>query len=166
MLQAVINNKIISVDINGDKVKINGGEQVLDILKINNGQQYHLLYKSHSYYFEIIGFDKTAKTYTIAFNGNTYQVGIKDRFDQLLHSMGLDKLNTVKINDVKAPMPGLVLSIKIAIGDEVKKGDALLILEAMKMENIIKSPIDGKIKSIQISEKQAVDKGQVLFIFE
>ena len=47
----------------------------------------------------------------------------------------------------------------------MKKGDALLILEAMKMENVIKSPIDGVIKQIVVSEKQAVDKNQALILF-
>ena len=70
-----------------------------------------------------------------------------------------------KINEVKAPMPGLVLSIKVSENQEVKKGDAILILEAMKMENVIKSPIDGVIKQIVVSEKQAVDKNQALILF-
>ena len=62
-------------------------------------------------------------------------------------------------------MPGLVLSIKVAAEQVVNKGDALLILEAMKMENVIKSPIDGVIKQVVVSEKQAVDKNQPLILF-
>lgn len=166
MLQAIVQNKTISVEINGNNAIVNGEKQVLDILKLNNGKNYHLIYKEHSYFFEIVNYDTETKTYTIAFNGNNYQIGIKDKFDQLLHSMGLDKLVAAKVNDVKAPMPGLVLSTKVQIGDNVKKGDALLILEAMKMENIIKAPSDGIIKAVLVTEKQAVDKGQVLFVFE
>jgi biotin carboxyl carrier protein len=62
-------------------------------------------------------------------------------------------------------MPGLVLSIKVSENQEVKKGDPILILEAMKMENVIKSPIDGVIKQVVVSEKQAVDKNQSLITF-
>ncbi len=166
MLQAIVQNKTIAVDINGNNAIVNGEKQVLDILKLNDGKNFHLLYKEHSYYFEIVNFDADTKIYTIAFNGHQYQVGIKDKFDQLLQSMGLDKLVAAKVNDVKAPMPGLVLSIKVQVGNTVKKGDALLILEAMKMENIIKAPTDGTIKAVLVTEKQAVDKGQVLFVFE
>jgi biotin carboxyl carrier protein len=79
--------------------------------------------------------------------------------------MGLDAVSKPKVNDVKAPMPGLVLSIKVQEGMEVKKGDPILILEAMKMENIIKSPVDGIVKSIAVKEKQAVDKNQTLINF-
>ena len=62
-------------------------------------------------------------------------------------------------------MPGLVLDILVKVGDEVKKGDPLMILEAMKMENILKSASDGVIKKINVEKKQAVEKGQVLINF-
>ncbi len=84
----------------------------------------------------------------------------------MLKHLGLDQANKVKVNEVKAPMPGLVLSLKVTEQQAVKKGDAILILEAMKMENVIKSPIDGVIKQIVVSEKQAVDKNQTLVLFQ
>ena len=62
-------------------------------------------------------------------------------------------------------MPGLVLSVLVKEGDEVKKGDNLLVLEAMKMENIIKSPADVTIKSIKIKASDKVEKNQVLIQF-
>ncbi|HEY1047192.1 MAG TPA: biotin/lipoyl-containing protein [Bacteroidia bacterium] len=165
MLESIVNGKTIKVELSGEQVKVNGEESVLDILEIQNGKYFHLLYKQHSYMFEILGYDKETKTYSIGFDGRTYEVGIKDRFDQLLKSMGLDQASKPKVNDVKAPMPGLVLSIKVTENQEVKKGDPILILEAMKMENIIKSPVDGVIKQITVSEKQAVDKNQTLITF-
>ena len=165
MLESIVNGKTIKVELSGAQVKVNGEESVLDILEIQNGKYFHLLYKQHSYMFEILGYDKETKTYSIGFDGRTYEVGIKDRFDQLLKSMGLDQASKPKVNDVKAPMPGLVLSIKVSENQEVKKGDPILILEAMKMENIIKSPVDGVIKQISVTEKQAVDKNQTLITF-
>ena len=77
----------------------------------------------------------------------------------------MDKLASTKVNDVKAPMPGLILSMSVAEGDEVKKGDPLLILEAMKMENVIKSPSDGVIKSIKAAQGDSVEKNEVLIQF-
>lgn len=165
MLESIVNGKTIKVELSAAQVKVNGEESVLDILEIQNGKYFHLLYKQHSYMFEILGYDKETKTYSIGFDGRTYEVGIKDRFDQLLKSMGLDQASKPKVNDVKAPMPGLVLSIKVSENQEVKKGDPILILEAMKMENIIKSPVDGVIKQITVAEKQAVDKNQTLITF-
>jgi biotin carboxyl carrier protein len=62
-------------------------------------------------------------------------------------------------------MPGLVHQILISEGQIVKKGDALLILEAMKMENVIKSPADGTATKIRVSKGQNVEKNQVLIQF-
>jgi biotin carboxyl carrier protein len=68
-----------------------------------------------------------------------------------------------KVDEIRAPMPGLVLQILVGPGEEVKRGDTLLILEAMKMENVIKSPGDGLIGQVSVEKGQPVDKGQVLF---
>lgn len=67
---------------------------------------------------------------------------------------------------VVAPMPGLVLQSEVNIGDEVKKGDSLVIIEAMKMENIIKSTSTGKIKNVFIEPGEAVEKNHKLIEFE
>jgi len=78
----------------------------------------------------------------------------------------MDNLSNKKVSNLKAPMPGLVLDISTKEGETVKKGDTLLILEAMKMENAIKSPTDGIIKNIAINKGEAVEKNQVILNFE
>ncbi len=102
----------------------------------------------------------------IAVNDNEYVISIQDKYDMLLDRLGLSDMTVKKLKDIKAPMPGLVLDIKIAPGDEVEEGDVILVLEAMKMENMIKSPGAGKIKSIKIEKGEAVEKGQVLIEVE
>jgi biotin carboxyl carrier protein len=97
-------------------------------------------------------------------NNRIYDCEIKDQFDDLLKSLGLDNLNAKKINDIKAPMPGLVLKVLVTEGQEFKKGDNLLVLEAMKMENILKAPTDGIVKSIKIKPGDKVDKNEVLLL--
>ena len=77
----------------------------------------------------------------------------------------MDNLTANKIQQVKAPMPGLVLNILVNEGDEIKKGDSLLVLEAMKMENMIKSPTDGIIKKIEIKQGDKVEKNELLVSF-
>jgi biotin carboxyl carrier protein len=79
--------------------------------------------------------------------------------------MGMAQTGTGNLKDIKAPMPGLILDVKVAPGDLVKKGDVVLILEAMKMENSIKSPGDGVVKDIKVALKQSVEKNQVLIQF-
>ena len=88
-----------------------------------------------------------------------------DQFDELLHQLGMDNLNTATISEIKAPMPGLVLRILASVGQEVQKGGNLLVLEAMKMENIIKAPADVIIKSVKVNPGDKVEKNQVMMIF-
>jgi len=79
--------------------------------------------------------------------------------------MGISNLDSAQVNDMKAPMPGLILDILVTPGQEVKKGDQLLILEAMKMENVLKAPGDGTVSSIEVAKGDSVEKGQVLIKF-
>jgi biotin carboxyl carrier protein len=110
--------------------------------------------------------DETGKQLNILVNGVSYQVALENEFDVLLKKLGMDKLAGNKINNLKAPMPGLVLRLIVEPGATVKKGDPILVLEAMKMENIIKAVGDGVVKKINVSEKIAVEKNQVLVEFE
>lgn len=63
---------------------------------------------------------------------------------------------------VEAPMPGTVLELKVAVGDTVKAGQVLLVLEAMKMENDIASPKDGTVVAVHVSRGETVDSGKAL----
>ncbi len=77
----------------------------------------------------------------------------------------ITKNNNTVNNSVKSPMPGTILGVKVSVGDTVKVGDELLVLESMKMENMINSPLDGTISKILISEGDSVQHGQELIIF-
>ena len=67
---------------------------------------------------------------------------------------------------VTAPMPGTILSINVAAGDTVKRGQVLMILEAMKMENEIMCPCDGKVASVNTSKGAAVESGTLLCVIQ
>jgi biotin carboxyl carrier protein len=135
-----------------------------DLIKINP-YQYHLLYQEKSYNVEVVKLNTEEKSLVVKVNAIRLSLQLKDRYDELLHSLGLDKLASKKVNDIKAPMPGMVLKVLVSEGDEVKKGDALLVLEAMKMENILKSPADGIIQKISAVQGTAVEKNQLLIQF-
>jgi biotin carboxyl carrier protein len=143
---------------------IDGNEFTWDLNEKANSV-FHVIKNHQSYQVEVLKADKTEKNFTIRVNGNKYQVDVKDKFDELLKSLGFDNLNANKINEIKAPMPGLVLDLRVNEGDTIKKGDPVLVLEAMKMENIIKSPVDGIIKKINVKKGVAVEKNQVLVNF-
>ncbi len=130
------------------------------------GTTYHILQDNASYHTEIVQADFNNKKYAVKVNNTTYQVAIANELDLRIKEMGFSIGSSKHVNAIKAPMPGLLLDIHVAVDQEVKEDDPLLILEAMKMENIILSPRDGVIKSIAAAKGDAVDKGQLLIEFE
>ena len=125
----------------------------------------HLIKGSQSLEAELISIDFESKSLQIRLGYKTATIQLKDRFDLLLEKMGIASTGTGKLKEIKAPMPGLILDLKVKPGDMVKKGDIILVLEAMKMENIIKSPGEGIVKEVKVSLRQSVEKNQVLIQF-
>jgi len=126
----------------------------------------NLLHDHGSHNVQLLKKDFPNKYYVIKVNSNVYKVVISDDLDILINKMGLEAGKTSLENDIKAPMPGLILEITAKVGDEVKEGDAIMVLEAMKMENTITSPKDGIIKSIGVEKGQSVAKNELLIAFE
>lgn len=120
---------------------------------------------TNQYRLELIEQDPATKTTSLKINGKLVKAVTQTQLDLLLESMGLGGKAAKKAKDLKSPMPGLVVSIAVEVGQSVQKGDPLLVLEAMKMENTIKADGDGVVTAIKVSTKQAVDKGQVLIQF-
>ncbi|MFD2246220.1 acetyl-CoA carboxylase biotin carboxyl carrier protein subunit [Pontibacter ruber] len=165
MLQVkTADDKTWQVDIQKDAILLNGTPFNWDIAPIGPNT-YHIIKDSKSYTAELVEANYQDKTFTFKINGVKQTVSVKDRFDLLLDKLGMSNANAQKVNDVKAPMPGLILEIKVQPGQEVKKGDPIMILEAMKMENILKAPGDGVVKEIKVAVKQNVEKNQVLILF-
>lgn len=144
---------------------LNGSRLNVDLSVISNNAT-NIIYNDKSFNTEVVAINKAEKTCVVRVNGNNYSIRVEDQFDQLLKQLGLDNMASAKIAEVKAPMPGLVLDVVVEEGSEVKKGDNLLILEAMKMENIIKSPTDGVVKKISVNKSDKVEKNQVLVQFK
>lgn len=139
--------------------------QALDAIP-NGDQLFHVLYHGKAYQVELLEKNLVTQTYLLRVNGARYTVKIADALDQLVQKLGLGVHGGHKINSVKAPMPGLVLQVIVAPGQTVQKGDPLLILEAMKMENVLKATGEGVVKSINIEKGQAVEKGYLLIEME
>ena len=137
----------------------------LDVVSIAL-DKFHILHENIPYRAGIITSDFLKKNYTVKVNNNTYTVAISNSLDILIKQMGFETGLSKQVNFIKAPMPGLILEISVAVGQVVKENDNLIILGAMKMENSFLSPRDGIIKSISVSVGDAVDKGQLLIEFE
>lgn len=137
----------------------------LDVQEIQDGQ-FHIIRNNQSFTVTVLALDYEQKQFTLKVNDIVHTVQIEDEFDRLIHQLGMESTVSTKIDNITAPMPGLVLDILVEEGQTIEKGDSLLILEAMKMENVIKSPGIGVIKSISVGNKDAVDKGQILLELE
>ncbi len=87
---------------------------------------------------------------------------ILDPLDQQIKSMGLSNIDEQKSKNIIAPMPGLILDIMCKEGEEIKEGKSLLILEAMKMENVIKAEGNGTIEKIHKAIGDTVEKQQLI----
>ncbi len=150
--------------VNDSLFQINGKAVVADIIAIDD-TKLHLIVNHKSYTAELISRDESGKNLKLKINSAIFDLNVKDKIDLLLESMGLDKALVKTIKDIKAPMPGLVVNVLVKEGDQIKKGDALVALEAMKMENMIKSPADVTIKKIHVSKGMALEKGQIMIEF-
>ncbi len=126
----------------------------------------HLIHGGRSYRAELASIDLSSKTVNLKVNDATFSVKLKDDLDQLVTKMGMKANFLKKSADVVAPMPGLVLKIFVEEGQEVNEGDPVVILEAMKMENVLKAEGSGIVKKINASDGESVEKGVVLIEVE
>ena len=154
-------------EIKNDRQELLIGESPanIDLLRIKEGK-FHLIRGGKSYTASLIDLNTEEKTVDIKINNRLYHLDVEDQFDQLLHRLGMDDLVGAAVSQLKAPMPGLVLQLMVKEGQTLAKDESLLILEAMKMENVLKAPADVTIKKINVEEQQSVEKNQILIEFE
>ncbi|MFO7672741.1 MAG: acetyl-CoA carboxylase biotin carboxyl carrier protein subunit [Lutibacter sp.] len=152
------------------KVKVNDSHEFdikssdvenLDLLK-RSASKFHVISKNKSFDIKLEKADFNIREYVISVNTNNYTIKISNEIDHLIKEMGFTIGASVKANNIKAPMPGIILSVNVEENQEVKEGETLLILEAMKMENAISAPKSGFIKSIYAKSGETVEKGALL----
>ncbi len=148
-------------DFNFNESEINS----LDIVEKSN-KSYHVIENNQTFEATLLKSDFNKKKYSIQINGNVYEIKVSDELDILINELGMEASLEKKENDVKAPMPGLIVSIDVVVGQEVKENEGILVLEAMKMENTLLAPRDGIIKSIDIKVGDKVEKNTVLIEME
>ena len=124
------------------KVNIDGKEYDVKVEEINSGK---------------------LKVY---FNGETFEVETKSDIEKQLFGETEESSSSKEEGTVIAPLPGIIFSVNVKVGDKVKKGKKIISLIAMKMENEISSPIKGKVKEIRVKKGDTVNKGDVLAVIE
>lgn len=163
MNQIKVNQNFAFQAVLGNQPMLNGEPVLFDWQSSGNGE-FHVLLNNRSFRARLVNRNKAQHTATFEIEGELFEVKVLDQFDELVDKMGIN-LSVAQVKDLKAPMPGLVLKIDVQPGDVVEKDQPLLILEAMKMENVLKSPAAGTISSIEVTAGDKVDKNQVLLRF-
>jgi acetyl/propionyl-CoA carboxylase alpha subunit len=165
MQEVVFGDKSYKVESSKNEgfVVVNGDEKQIDSIQVAPNT-YHLIVDGESVTIEVVNPDGSNPEFMV--NGKPYSPTVKSETDLMLERLGLNIKAKKELKELKAPMPGLVLEFRVVPGDKVVEGDALVVLEAMKMENILKSPGEATVKSIEVTKGQAIEKNQVLITFE
>ncbi|MBW8688395.1 biotin/lipoyl-containing protein [Chitinophaga rhizophila] len=166
MIKAIVNSDL-SFKIDLEKHRVICDSQPVNWSDVPlPGGSHSVILDGKSFVAQVTKIDRDTKTVTIVIDQQEYEVVVEEPIDQLLAEMGMKDALNRKVNDLKAPMPGLVLKVLVEPGQAIKKGDPVLILEAMKMENVFKAAADAVVKEVKVKEKTAVEKGEVLVILE
>ncbi len=157
---------LIANDSNPLKGSIDGKETEIAIIEGAGTNNLLIERSGKKFRVKLLQIDSVLKKAILKINGDILEITQEDEYDVLLKSLGMGAGAVKKVNDMKAPMPGVVIDIKVKPGQAVAKDEGIVVLEAMKMENLLKSPIDGIIKSVEISKGDTVEKNKVLVNFE
>ena len=161
-MEHLTKNKHYTASVNGHWLFENiDTDTIGECIAIGN-DEYHLVANNTSIRLKVVDINYGSKTFVIQVKGQKYTVTLEDAFDQLIKNMGFSAYDSHTAGNIKAPMPGLVLDILVTKNEKVEAGTPLLILEAMKMENVIKADGHGTIKAIAVEKGMPVEKGQLL----
>lgn len=144
---------------NLDSVVLDGENYKVEILKKYPNNVYTFLVNNKVL---LVQYNETSKDVKIIHNNFEHKVEVKTETKALLEEFIKDAGLGDSESDIHAPMPGLVVKVLTSEGAEVKQGEKLVIIEAMKMENALSSPVDGIVKKIHVKEGTPVDKDAVL----
>lgn len=159
---ATVNNKEYEIVIDNDQeVMVNGERYEIDFQYLNGDGVLSLLLNNRS--LEAVVDDK-GDSWEVLTRGELYTVQVQDeRAYRLAQARGSGPAVTGEAH-VASPMPGLIVAVAVAVGDHVHKGDKVVILESMKMENELRAPRDGVILRINVNKGDSVEKDQTLIV--
>ncbi len=157
-----INNKTYIIEINDDKrVFVDSVEYAVDFESVSGQPVYSLLLDGRSYEAYVYA-DEETDAWQVLLSGDLYTVQVEDEREKRLRAQAGGVAAATGEFNLKAPMPGLIVDVLVAEGQAVKKGDILIILESMKMQNELKSPIDGTVQRVRAKGGESVEHNQVL----
>ncbi len=141
-------------------------------------KQFKYTIDGKEYEVEIVNINEETNVANVKVNGKAFEVGMEKPTEEEKPKVTLGKpaeedseettssANVDTANAIKAPLPGTITAVNVKVGDEVKAGDTLLVLEAMKMANNIESDKDGKVTAVCVKEGQSVMEDDALVVIE
>lgn len=157
--------KDLAVDIDGDSVAVAGERAQAHVLPLE-GTPVQLVTIGDEVHRVVVRRGDARGRYTLWIDGWRYEVDAVDERTRAIRAMTAASAAPVGPAPIKAPMPGLVVRVGVAVGDEVAPGQGVVVVEAMKMENELRATAGGRVKAIHASPGQAVEKGTVLVELE
>lgn len=159
-----INEREYQVDVMEEgRVNIDGTELVVDYQSVSGQPIYSLIVNGHSYEAFV---SPNQTDWQVMLHGSLYEARVEDERERRLRAASTGGGKEHVEFQLKAPMPGLVVAIPVREGQEVNKGDVLVILESMKMQNELKSPKAGKVREIRVNPGASVEQRAVLLTVE
>ena len=160
--QALVHDRTFDLDLDGDTLTVDGEPVAFSFQRITEREAL-LLLDGRSITFTLE--DGDGGTARLTHHGRSLDVRLKNERDLLLESLGMETGESAADRELKAPMPGLVLSILVEPGQEVEVGDGLIVLEAMKMENELRAQHAATVAAVHVAPGAAVGKNDLLVSF-
>ncbi len=155
-----LDGKEYTVEVLDDhRISINGQVQDIDFESVSGQPVYSLIIDGKSYESYVY---ETEEGLQVLMRGQLYNLTVEDEREKRLRAAAGGGASEGGEFHLKAPMPGLVVSIPVAEGDKVEKGQVILILESMKMQNELKSPKEGTVTRIRVKAGETVEQRQAL----
>ena len=158
--QTIVNGQTFEIEINEDgRILVNGEARAIDFRVLREGELYSLLLDHDS--FEAV-VEEREDGYHVLMTGDLYEVQVTDERSRRLASAFMAFGDTAGEVVIRAPMPGMIVRVPVVEGQAVAKGETLVILESMKMENELKAPRDGTIRHVNVKAGDSVEQNKVL----
>jgi biotin carboxyl carrier protein len=154
----------VSISTDGDQLLISTGEQDAPVTVRKLGPHRWMI-RLRQRWIEIFGVVRGGQG-RIVVAGRQYAVSVVDERARQLAALTRAAGGVASKVDVRSPMPGLIVSIPVSVDQMVKRGERLVVLQAMKMENELTSPRDGRVAAIHVAEAQTVEQGVILVTLE
>lgn len=158
--QTIVNGQTFDIEINQDgRILVNGEERAIDFRVLREGELYSILLDHRSYEAVV---DERDNTYYVLLVGDMYEVQVTDERSRRLASAFMAFGEVSGEVSIRAPMPGLIVRVPVQEGEAVTKGQTLVILESMKMENELKAPRDGTVHRVHVRAGDSVEQNKAL----